>query len=64
MKKLYIKQKVFSIGEKFTITDENQQPRYSVEGSFFKIPKEFKILDENHHEIGVITSEIFCRSRW
>ncbi|EOT26377.1 LURP-one-related/scramblase family protein [Enterococcus saccharolyticus] len=59
MKKLYIKQKVFSIGEKFTVTDENQQPRYFVEGSFFKIPKEFRILDENHREVGVITKKIF-----
>ena len=33
MKKLYIKQKVFSIGEKFTVMDEQQKPRYFVEGS-------------------------------
>lgn len=41
MKKLYIKQKVFSIGEKFTVMDEDQQPRYFVKGSFMKIPKHF-----------------------
>ena len=41
MKKLYIKQKVFSIGEKFTVVDEDQRLHYSVKGSFMKIPKFF-----------------------
>lgn len=39
MKKLYIKQKVFSIGEKFTVTDDLQNPRYYVEGSFLRSRK-------------------------
>ena len=43
MKELYIKQKVFSIGEKFTVTDEYQNDVYYVEGSFFQIPKTFSI---------------------
>ena len=34
MRKLYIKQKVFSIGEKFTVVDEKQRPCYFLEGSF------------------------------
>lgn len=44
MKKLYIKQKVFSIGEKFTVMDEQQKPRYFVEGSFMKIPKSLRFM--------------------
>ena len=52
MKKLYIKQKVFSIGEKFTVMDEQQKPRYFVEGSFMKIPKSFAIYDERQQQIG------------
>ena len=50
MKKLYIKQKVFSIGEKFTVMDEQQKPRYFVEGSFMKIPKSFAIYDERQQQ--------------
>ncbi|GAA3015007.1 LURP-one-related/scramblase family protein [Tetragenococcus solitarius] len=57
MKKLYIKQKVFSLGENFTVTDEYEQPRYFVEGSFLKLPKHFLIYDENHQEIGKITKK-------
>ncbi|MCF1685358.1 LURP-one-related family protein [Tetragenococcus halophilus] len=57
MKKLYIKQKVFSIGESFTVTDENERPCYFVEGSFFKLPKHFLIYDDHQHEIGKITKK-------
>ncbi len=58
MKKLYIKQKVFSIGEKFTVTDEDQKPRYFVTGSFLKIPKTFRIEDEHGHEVSRITKKV------
>lgn len=37
--KLYIKQKVFSIGAKFHITDENGENRYRVEGEVFTLGK-------------------------
>ena len=59
MKKLYIKQKVFSIGEKFTVTDDLQNPRYYVEGSFFKIPKSFTIFNEQQRPIAEITKKVF-----
>lgn len=59
MKNLYIKQQVFSIGEKFTVTDENQNPRYYVEGSFFQIPKTFLITDEQGREVSTITKKVF-----
>lgn len=59
MKKLYIKQKVFSLSEKFTVTDEHDQPCYFVEGSFFKIPKHFLIHDKQQREIGKITKKTF-----
>lgn len=57
MKKLYIKQQVFSIGEKFTVMDEDQRPRYFVKGSFMKIPKTFRIEDEQGREISLITKK-------
>lgn len=59
MKKLCIKQKVFSIGEKFTVIDEHEHPHYFVEGSFFQIPKRFSIQDAQGREIGKITKKVF-----
>ncbi|MGM0214987.1 LURP-one-related/scramblase family protein [Enterococcus sp. AZ109] len=57
MRKLYIKQKVFSIGEKFTVTDEYENPRYSVEGSFMQLPKTFRVEDEQGQVISKITKK-------
>ncbi|MDU5334744.1 LURP-one-related/scramblase family protein [Enterococcus sp.] len=57
MKKLYIKQKVFSIGEKFTVVDEDQRLRYSVKGSFMKIPKTFSVENEQGREVSKITKK-------
>ncbi|MCH9276548.1 LURP-one-related family protein [Bifidobacterium amazonense] len=60
---LYIKQKVFSIGERFTVTDEYGTVRYNVRGSFLDIPKTFRIRagenDEHGPEVAVITKRIF-----
>ena len=37
--RLYIKQKVFSWGDKFTVRDENGRDRYYVEGEIFTFGK-------------------------
>ena len=58
-RKLYIKQKLFSIGEKFTVYDEHERPQYHVQGSFMQIPKSFKILNQREEEIATITKKIF-----
>ena len=60
LKKLYIKQKVFSVGEKFTVMNENQEPYYYVRGSFLKIPKVFTIIDTTGEEIGKVTKKVFA----
>lgn len=60
MRKLYIKQKVFSIGEKFNVTNADQEPLYHVQGSFLKIPKQFTIFDRNDHVIGEITKKVLA----
>lgn len=39
-----IKEKMFSLGGKFTITDLTGLPCYHVEGSLFPLPKTFKVL--------------------
>ena len=41
---LYLKQKVFSIGEKFTFYDQNMAPVFTAKGSFFAIPKKFTVF--------------------
>ncbi|MBS7576552.1 MULTISPECIES: LURP-one-related family protein [unclassified Enterococcus] len=59
MKNLYIKQKVFSIGEKFTVFNQNEEPEYLVQGSFFKIPKAFVIEDKQGNPIAKLTKKVF-----
>ncbi|MDR2090554.1 MAG: LURP-one-related family protein [Clostridiales bacterium] len=44
---LYLKQKVFSLTEKFTFFDENQNVVYSAGGSFFSFPKTFRLLKDD-----------------
>ena len=58
MKKLYIKQKLFSLSGKFTVTDELQQEKYTVEGSFLKIPKSFTIYNTGREEVATITKQV------
>lgn len=59
VKELYIKQKVFSIGGKFTVKDQQENDVYYVEGSFMQIPKTFSIMNIMRDEIAVITKKIF-----
>lgn len=59
MKNLYIKQKVFSLGEKFTIKNEAEEDVYFVEGSFMQIPKTFTISNNRRDVVGVITKKVF-----
>jgi len=58
MTTFYMRQKVFSLGEKFTITDQNEQPKYTVQGSFMQIPKQFTIYDETSETVGTITKKM------
>ncbi len=44
MKNFYMKQKVFSIGEKYNIMDENQQIIYHVKGKVFSIKNKLDML--------------------
>lgn len=57
--KLYIKQKVLTFGERFTVKNEFNEDVFYVEGSFFRIPKEFNIYDANQQKVGHIERQIF-----
>lgn len=59
MKQLYIKQKVFSLGGKFTVKDQQENDRYYVEGSFMQIPKTFSIFNTTRDEVALITKKVF-----
>lgn len=59
MKELYIKQKVFSLSEKFTIKDQQERDVYYVEGSFMKIPKTFSIMNTTRDEVALVTKKVF-----
>lgn len=59
MRQLYIRQQVFSIGEKFTVYDQMEQAQYFVEGSFMQIPKNFTIYNRRNEEIAKITKKVF-----
>jgi len=58
MSQLYMKQKVFSIGEKFTVKDQDERDRYYVEGSFMRFPKTFSIMDTGREEVALITKKM------
>ena len=58
MKQLYMKQKVFSLSGKFTVTDMEQQDVYYIEGSFLQIPKTFTIMDPARKEIALFTKKV------
>jgi Uncharacterized conserved protein len=59
MSKFYLKQKVFSIGEKFTVKDELERDVYTVTGSFFSFVKNFAIFNAGGAEIAKITKKVF-----
>lgn len=58
VKTFQIKQKLWSLGGKFTITDQAGLPAYQVEGSFFQIPKTFTITDMNGKLISQIEKHV------
>ena len=57
--KLYIKQKVFSWGDKFTIKDEYGNDRFYVNGEVFSFGKKLHVTDIYGNEIIFIKQQIF-----
>ena len=49
--KLYIKQKVFSIKDKFTIKDEEGNDKYFVEGKILSLGKKFHVYNMEKEEV-------------
>ena len=57
--KLYIKQKVFSWGDKFRVYDENGNDRYAVKGEVFTFGKKLHLYDPGENELAFIHQKVF-----
>ena len=56
--KLYIKEKVFSWGDKFHVKDARGEDRYVVEGEVFSLGKKLHIYDMLGREVAFIKQEL------
>lgn len=56
--KLYIKQKVFSWGAKFSVKDETGNDKYFVEGEVFSWGKKLHVTDLSGREIAFIQQKV------
>ena len=57
--RLYIKEKVFSIGDKFTVKDEYGEDKYLVQGEIFTLGKKLRVYDMAGREVALIKQEIW-----
>lgn len=58
--KLYMKQKVFSWRDKFTVKDESGIDRYQVEGEFLSLGKRLHVLNESNVEVALIRQKLLA----
>lgn len=57
--KLYMKQRVFSWADRFTIKDEYGADKYYVEGQVFSFGKKLRVYDLVGNEVAYIEQQIF-----
>lgn len=57
--KLYMRQKVFSWVDKFTVKEEDGQDKYNVEGEFFSFGKKLHIYNSAGRETAFIQQKVF-----
>ncbi len=57
--KYYIKEKVFSIGDKFNIFDEDENTLFKVEGKVFSLGNKLRIYDAYNNEAAYIEQKLF-----
>lgn len=57
--RLYVKQKVFSWTDKFTVVDEQGRDRYYVEGELFSWSKKLHIYNMQGEEVALIQQKLF-----
>jgi uncharacterized protein YxjI len=57
--KYFVKQKIFTLGEKFEIYDESGIVRYRVEGAVFSFGEKFKMYDEHGNLLYQLNQELW-----
>ena len=57
--KLYIREKVFSWGDKFTVKDAYGNDKYIVQGEVFSFGKKLHVYDRNGREVAFIKQEVW-----
>ncbi len=57
--KLYMKEKVFSFNDRFTVKDENGWDKYFVEGEFFSWGKKLHLLNIHGEEVAFVQQKLF-----
>lgn len=57
--KLYIKEKVFSWNDRFTVHDQWGNDKYYVEGEFFSWGKKLHVYDLQNREVAFIKQEVW-----
>lgn len=57
--KLYIKQSIFTLGEKFTVKNATGADEFYVDGSFMRIPKQFIIYNNQQQQVATIERQMF-----
>lgn len=57
--KLYIKQKIFSWKDRFTVYDEAGNDKYYVEGEFFTLGKKLHVYNLQGTEVAFIEQKVF-----
>ena len=56
--KLYIKERIFTFGDQFSVLDELGNEKYFVEGEVFTWGKKLHVYDRNHREVAFIEQEL------
>lgn len=56
--KLYIKQKVFSFRDRFTVKDEYGEDKYYVEGEILSLVKKLRIYDMDGNELAFVRERL------
>lgn len=56
---LYIKERIFTWGDKFDVCDRNGQMKYYVEGEIFTWGKKLHVYDQYNREVAFIKQDLF-----
>ena len=57
--KLYMKQKVFSWNTHFSVKDEHEDDRFTVDGEFFTLGKKLHVCDPFGREVALVQQKVF-----